>query len=90
MPFVELIPHHARALGCANQNDAAIVRDYVSTFGVHSAQLVLPPSTSGGLGRVLVSTFSGEDCEFGEFHRSNLLCFFRWYQFKLDRHGQRK
>jgi len=77
MRFVHLFPNHGRALGCANQNDAAIVRDYISTFGVHSAQLVLPPSTNGGLGRVLVSTFSGEDCQFGEFHWSYSLCFFR-------------
>jgi len=65
--FAYLFPDHNRALGCANQIDASIVRDYISTFGVHSTQLVLPPSTSGGLGRVLVSTFSGEDCQFGEF-----------------------
>ena len=57
---------HDSALGCANENDAAIVRDYISTFGVDGAQLVLPPSTNGGLGRVLVSTYSGEDCQFGE------------------------
>lgn len=77
MQFVHLFPHHDRALGCANQDDAAVIRDYVSTFGVHSAQLVLPPSTSGGLERILVSTFSGEDCQFGEFHGTILLCFFR-------------
>lgn len=67
-----MVPNHDRALGCANENDAAIIRDYIATFGVDSAQLVLPPSsTDGGLGRVLVSTFSGEDCHFGE----SLLCF---------------
>jgi len=48
-----------------DQTDAAIVKEYISTFGVHSAQLVLPPSTNGGRGRVLVSTFAGEDCQFG-------------------------
>ena len=61
-----MLPDHDSALGCATENDAAIVRDYISTFGVDGAQLVLPPSTSAnGLERVLVSTFSGEDCQFG-------------------------
>ena len=78
--FVQyLFPNHDRALGCANQNDAAIVRDYIATFGAHSAQFVLPPSTSGGFGRVLVSTFAGEDCQFGEFIGHICRVSFGWY-----------
>lgn len=52
-------------MGCATQNDASILRDYLITWGSASAQLTLPPRPGSTRARVLVSTFSGENCNFG-------------------------
>lgn len=56
---------HHRALGCNNQNDAAILRDYLINFATSPGQLTLPPRTGSYLQRAVVSTFAGEWCTFG-------------------------
>lgn len=46
------------ALACASSGDAGILQKYITTYAKHSNQLLYNNS-------VLISTFSGEHCTFG-------------------------
>ncbi|KAF9242611.1 glycoside hydrolase family 71 protein [Melanogaster broomeanus] len=47
------------SLPCGNANDAATLRNYITTYASHPNQFVYN-------GRVFASTFSGETCKFGQ------------------------
>jgi len=49
----------ARSLPCGSSNDAATLRNYITTYASHPNQLIYN-------GRVFASTFSGESCQFGQ------------------------
>jgi glucan endo-1,3-alpha-glucosidase len=48
-----------RSLPCGSANDAATLRNYITTYALHPNQLIYN-------GRVFASTFSGESCQFGQ------------------------
>ncbi|KAG9315881.1 glycoside hydrolase family 71 protein [Chiua virens] len=47
------------SLPCSSANDAATLRNYITTYASHPNQLICN-------GRVFASTFSGESCQFGQ------------------------
>ncbi|KAF8555251.1 glycoside hydrolase family 71 protein [Imleria badia] len=47
------------SLPCSSANDAATLRNYITTYASHPNQLIYN-------GRVFASTFSGESCQFGQ------------------------
>ena len=49
----------ASSLPCSSPNDAAALRNYITTYATHPNQLIYD-------GRVFVSTFAGESCTFGQ------------------------
>ena len=53
------IPICASSLPCSSSNDAATLRNYITTYATHPNQLIYD-------GRVLASTFAGESCTFGQ------------------------
>ncbi|KAG5636461.1 hypothetical protein H0H81_007968 [Sphagnurus paluster] len=50
------------SLPCATLADATALRNYIISYRSHPNQLIYPL----GSGRLLVSTFAGEDCRFGQ------------------------
>lgn len=52
-------------LPCSSQKDAQTLREFLLTWGPHPGHLVLPPASGSAFQRVVVSTFSGEWCNFG-------------------------
>ena len=48
-----------RSLPCGSANDAAALRNYITTYSTHPNQLIYN-------GLVFASTFSGESCQFGQ------------------------
>ncbi|KAI0061704.1 glycoside hydrolase [Artomyces pyxidatus] len=59
LDFKLFISFDMSALPCASPNDAAALRNYITTYSNHPNQLIYN-------NRVFASTFSGESCQFGQ------------------------
>ncbi|KAG5642064.1 hypothetical protein DXG03_003641 [Asterophora parasitica] len=54
------------SLPCATVADAITLRNYLTAYRSHPHQLMYPTGSASGTSRLLVSTFAGEACRFGQ------------------------